>query len=87
MDDEDSGLAGFIGSVLPNSSTNELVFEALQTLGVETLEDLKYVQEADLVNVLRPAKARKVIARIKALSENYAMRFVTCLPDLNQKAL
>lgn len=65
--DEDSDLADFIGSVLPNSSANELVLEALQTLGVETLEDLKYVQEADLVNVLRPIEARKLIARVKAL--------------------
>ncbi len=66
MDDVDSGLSDFIYSVLPNSSSNDLLLEALQTLGVETVEDLKYVQEADLVNTLRPIEARKLIARFKA---------------------
>ncbi|XP_029914331.1 uncharacterized protein LOC115364059 [Myripristis murdjan] len=69
MDDD---LAGFVQSVLPNSSTIELVLEALQTLGVETLDDLKYVQEQDLVNVLRPIEARKMIEHIKALSKKDA---------------
>ncbi|KAG9276085.1 hypothetical protein AMEX_G8349 [Astyanax mexicanus] len=64
-------LAGFIGCVLPNSSANDLVLEALQTLGVESIEDLNYIQEADLVNVLRPVEARKLIARVKALCECY----------------
>ncbi len=40
MDDVDSGLSDFIYSVLPNSSSNDLLLEALQTLGVETVEDL-----------------------------------------------
>ncbi|KAG9272594.1 hypothetical protein AMEX_G8348 [Astyanax mexicanus] len=69
MGDVDCDLAGFIGCVLPNSSANDLVLEALQTLGVESIEDLNYIQEADLVNVLRPVEARKLIARVKALSE------------------
>ena len=67
MDDVDSDLAGFSGSVLPNARANELVLQALQTLGVKTLEDLNYIQEADLVNVLRPSEAIKLIARVKAL--------------------
>ncbi|KAI4827029.1 hypothetical protein KUCAC02_030457, partial [Chaenocephalus aceratus] len=53
MDDAEGDLvAGFISSVLPNSSTNELVLEALQQMGVDTLEDLKYLIEADLKNVM-----------------------------------
>lgn len=67
MGDVDRDLAEFIGSVLPNSSSRDLVLETLQSLGVETLEDLKYVQEPDLVNILRPIEARKLIARINAL--------------------
>ncbi|KAL6460691.1 hypothetical protein MHYP_G00306570 [Metynnis hypsauchen] len=47
---------------------NELVLDAFQRLGVETLQDLNYVQEADLLSVLRPTEARKLIARVKALS-------------------
>ncbi|KAL6460692.1 hypothetical protein MHYP_G00306580 [Metynnis hypsauchen] len=46
---------------------NELVLDAFQRLGVETLQDLNYVQEADLLSVLRPTEARKLIARVKAL--------------------
>lgn len=66
MDDVDSGLSDFIDSVLPNSSSDYLLLEALQTLGVETVEDFKYVQEADLVGILRPIEARTLIARFKA---------------------
>lgn len=69
MNDVDSGLSDFIDSVLPNSSSNDLLLEALHTLGVETVEDLKYVQEADLVNILRLIEAQKMIARIKAFSK------------------
>ncbi|KAK1885837.1 putative phosphatase YxeH [Dissostichus eleginoides] len=73
MHDEEGDLvAGFISSVLPNSSTNELVLEALREMGVDTLEDLKYVNEADLKNVMRPIDARKLMASVKALSENDA---------------
>ncbi|KAK5930544.1 hypothetical protein CgunFtcFv8_026770 [Champsocephalus gunnari] len=74
MDDAEGDLvAGFISSVLPNSSTNELVLEALQQMGVDTLEDLKYLIEANLKNVMRPIDARKLIASVKALSENDAI--------------
>ncbi|KAI4794617.1 hypothetical protein KUCAC02_031946, partial [Chaenocephalus aceratus] len=37
-------------SVLPKSSTNELALEALRNMGVGKVEDLKYVNEADLKN-------------------------------------
>ncbi|XP_056613132.1 uncharacterized protein LOC130437768 [Triplophysa dalaica] len=82
MDDVDSGLSDLIYSVLPNSSSNDLLLEALQTLGVETVEDLKYVQEADLVNTIRPIEARKLIARFKAFSEKNAKE----IPDLPTRA-
>lgn len=67
MDYVDDDLANFVGSALQNSSSIDLVLEALQTLGVGTLEDLKYVQEPDLVNVLKPIEIRKFLAQIKAL--------------------
>lgn len=66
MDDVDSVFSDFIDSVLPNSSTNDLLLKALQSLGVETVDNLNYVQEADLANIVRPIEARKMIARIKA---------------------
>ncbi|KAL7888837.1 hypothetical protein AOLI_G00038110, partial [Acnodon oligacanthus] len=59
---------------------NELVLEAFQTLGVETLQDLNYVQKADLVSVLRPTEARKLMARVKALSEKHASQILHLRP-------
>lgn len=44
MDDLDSDFTDFTGSVLPNLRAYELLL-ALHALDVETLEDLKYVQE------------------------------------------
>lgn len=76
MDDVDSDLADFTGSVLPNSSSKNLMLETLQTLGVETLEDLKYVQESDLVNILRPAE----FIQLKRMP----VRFLICLPEPSQ---
>ena len=84
-DDVGSDLAGFICSVLPNSSANELVSEALQTLGVETLEDLKYVQEADLDNVLMLVEARKLIAHVKALYKYTYLWVVKTLSPIRVK--
>ncbi|XP_056335164.1 uncharacterized protein LOC130246305 [Danio aesculapii] len=82
MDYVDDDLANFVGFALQNSSSKDLVLEALQNLGVGTLEDLKYVQEPDLVNVLRPIEVRKFLARIKALSEKDASE----VPDLPARA-
>jgi hypothetical protein len=38
--------------------------DSLKTLGVEELKDMKYVQEADLLHVLRQAETRKLIAQM-----------------------
>lgn len=66
---EDAALACFIASVLPNLSAHQLLLDALKTLGVESLEDMKYVKEEDLLSVLRPIEARKLIARFKAIGK------------------
>lgn len=66
MDDQDSALASFICCLLPHSSGHQSVLDSLKTLGVEELEDKKYVQEADLLHVLRPVEARKQIAQVNA---------------------
>lgn len=66
MGDQDGVLGSFISSVLPNLSEHQQVVEALSALGVETLDDMKYIQEADLLGVLKPIEARKIMAHIKA---------------------
>ncbi|KAF3851929.1 hypothetical protein F7725_005284 [Dissostichus mawsoni] len=64
-----------------------MVLEALREMGVDTLEDLKYVNEADLKNVMRPIDARKRIASVKALSEMMPVGLLTRPPELSQKCL
>lgn len=36
--------------------------EHLQSIGVETYDDLRFVTEADLMTVLRPVQARKLLS-------------------------
>lgn len=49
----------------------EIVLEALQSLGVETTEDLQFIRETDLNSVLRPVQARKLLAAWKKNSKYY----------------
>lgn len=61
---EQSNLRSAITKVLPElpAAVLNIVEETLQTLGVETTEDLRFIQEADLLSVLRPIQARKLVA-------------------------
>ncbi|XP_028831045.1 uncharacterized protein LOC114787569 isoform X3 [Denticeps clupeoides] len=63
--DVDDALAAFTQSILPNLTSQQSLINALKGLGVETLDDLKYVQDTDLSDVLRPIEARKLISRLK----------------------
>lgn len=62
-----------ITKVLPDLSASilEIVLEALQSLGVETSEDLQFISETDLNSVLRPIQARKLLAAWKQTSKYY----------------
>lgn len=62
-----------ITKVLPDLSVSilEIVLEALQSLGVETSEDLQFISETDLNSVLRPVQARKLLAAWKQTSKYY----------------
>lgn len=62
-----------ITKVLPDLSALilEIVLEALQSLGVETSEDLQFISETDLNSVLRPVQARKLLAAWKQTSKYY----------------
>lgn len=43
--------------------------DTLKLLGVETSEDLKFIEEADLHTVLRPIQARELISYWKQTSK------------------
>ncbi|KAK0147444.1 hypothetical protein N1851_012093 [Merluccius polli] len=58
-------LLSFIKSSLPKMRDPEPLLERLQGLGVEDLEDLSYLQESDLLSVLRPIEARKLLSLLK----------------------
>lgn len=62
-----------ITKVLPDLSASilEIVLEALQSLGVETSEDLQFISETDLKSVLRPVQAIKLLAAWKQTSKYY----------------
>lgn len=49
---------------LPEMAKDKLD-ETLQSLGVETNEDLNFIEEKDLLSALRPIQARKVPAAWK----------------------
>lgn len=57
-------LLSFIQSVLPNLSNQGLnsVVDTIKNLGIETAEDIKYIKEEQLLTVLKPVQARKVIS-------------------------
>lgn len=56
-----------IAKVLPDlpASIFNILEETLQLSGVETSEDFYFIQEADLLSVLRPVQARKLVAAWK----------------------
>ncbi|XP_035985347.1 uncharacterized protein LOC105924547 isoform X3 [Fundulus heteroclitus] len=67
--DTESPLLSFIKSSLPKMRDPEPLLQRLQDLGVEDLEDLSYVQESDLLSVLRPIEARKLLSLLKKTSQ------------------
>ncbi|XP_073763552.1 uncharacterized protein [Danio rerio] len=56
-----------ITEVLPNlpEATKDILEETLQSIGVETYDDFKFIEESDLLTALRPIQARKVLAAWK----------------------
>lgn len=51
----------FIHSVI-TEAFKSILEETLQSLGVETYDDFKFIEEADLLSALRPAQAQKALA-------------------------
>lgn len=60
----ESFLHSAITEVLPDLSevSKGILEETLQSLGVETHDDLKFIREDDLLSALRPIQARKLVA-------------------------
>ncbi|KAF7649571.1 hypothetical protein LDENG_00139380 [Lucifuga dentata] len=73
MDDaEQSNISTAITLVLPDlaAAILNILEETLQSLGVETTEDFHFIQEADLLPVLRPVQARKLVAAWKQTTQS-----------------
>uniref|UniRef100_A0A8C5PWW2 Uncharacterized protein n=1 Tax=Leptobrachium leishanense TaxID=445787 RepID=A0A8C5PWW2_9ANUR len=66
-DSEQTFLRTAIMEVFPDlpEVTKDILEETLQSIGVETYDDLKFIEEADLLSALRPVQARKFIATWK----------------------
>lgn len=72
MDDaEQCNISSAIPQVLPDlpAPTINILDETLQPLGLETAEDFHFIQEADLLSVLRPVWARTFVAAWKQTSK------------------
>ncbi len=86
-DMEQTFLRSAITEVLPDlpEISKDILEEHLQSLGVETSDDFEFIEEADLLTVLRPIQARKVLVAWKLrLSLQYRMQpvpKVTCIKD------
>lgn len=62
-DSEQTFLDVAIMEVLPElQAVNRNKEEHLQSIGVETYDDLRFVTEADLMTALRPTQARKLLS-------------------------
>ncbi len=78
MDDaHNSSIRSAITRMLPELPTSilDILEETLQSLGVETAEDSTFMQESDLLSILRPAQARKLLAVWKQTSEYILTKF------------
>ncbi|KAK6460826.1 hypothetical protein HHUSO_G36946, partial [Huso huso] len=67
----DSVLNSHISSVLPNLTTCVLnsVLDTLKNLGVETLDDFRFVKDDDLLMILKPIEVRKLLASFTVTCE------------------
>lgn len=63
-DSEQSFLDVAITEVLPElqAANKNILEEHLQSIGVETYDDLRFVTETDLMTALRPIQARKLLS-------------------------
>ncbi|KAA0721578.1 hypothetical protein E1301_Tti023627 [Triplophysa tibetana] len=61
---EMDALLTFIENVFPNPITSKLAIEGLNSLGVETIDDLQFLKDDNLGGFLIPIEARKLIAQI-----------------------
>lgn len=61
-------LASFIKSALPKISQLDPLLEVLEELGVHDCEDMNYVQESDLLHILKPVEARRLLSCVKSTS-------------------
>lgn len=80
-------LRSAINEILPDlpEVTKDILEETLHSLGVETYDDFKFIEEDDLLSALRPVQARKVIAAWKlrcklCFAEQNTTSAQTCLP-------
>lgn len=66
-DSERTFLDVAITEVLPElqAVNKNILEEHLQSIGVETSDDLRFVTEADLMTALRPVQARKLLSAWK----------------------
>ncbi|XP_029967518.1 uncharacterized protein LOC115402957 isoform X1 [Salarias fasciatus] len=64
---EPTFLRSAINEVLPNLAemSKNILEESLQSLGIKTSDDFKFLQESDLLTALRPIQARKLLAAWK----------------------
>lgn len=82
MDDAHTGsIHSTITRGLPELPTSilDILEETLQSLGVETAEDFAFIQESDLLSVLRPVQDRKLVAAWKQTSEYILTKFTFLL--------
>lgn len=68
---ETTFLRSAINEVIPDLAevSKDILEETLQSLGIETSDDFKFLKESDLLTALRPIQARKVLAAWKLRSK------------------
>lgn len=78
MDAHQSSICTAITKVLPDlpASILDILEETLQSLGVETTEYFQFIQEADLLSVLRPIQTRKLLAAWKQTSKYISTKLI-----------
>ncbi|KAI3351482.1 hypothetical protein L3Q82_020330 [Scortum barcoo] len=91
-DSERTFLDVVIMEVLPQlpAENKNILEEHLQSIGVETYDDLRFVTEADLMTALRPVQARKLLSAWKRkyqTPENSSPSSVEALPTQSLSSL
>ena len=59
--------------------SQDVVFTRLQEIGVNSVSDLTYLEEADLKDVLKPIHIRKLLKQIHELPKESAAAGMFCL--------